>query len=180
MRVLEPGRGRKEAFARGRSGAFRRRPGGVRVHANGAGTPRCGDGILSHARLAVTACARGACYTRIARGALGDSEIARRRRGLGVAVPARSVCVGPRFRFLLGRRCGSARRRDVARGRPQAGGRPAVPRARCAPCGTGMGRELGPKGLLVIKKGVSRERRWGRCVFRRGDRKGTFVCWLPF
>lgn len=75
------GGGRKEAFARGRSGAFRRRPRGVRVHANGAGTPRCGDGIFSHARLAVTACARGACYTRIARGALGDRAPPQSRRG---------------------------------------------------------------------------------------------------
>lgn len=114
------GGGRKEAFARGRSGAFRRRPRGVRVHANGAGTPRCGDGIFSHARLAVTACARGACYTRIARGALGDRAPP---QSLGVAVPARSVCAGPRSRFLLGRRCGSARCADVARSRPQARGR---------------------------------------------------------
>lgn len=85
MRVLELGR--KEAFVRGRSGAFGECPGGVRVHANGAGTPRCGAGILSRARLAVTACARGGCYTPIARGALGDLPPPPQRSRCGRARP---------------------------------------------------------------------------------------------
>lgn len=111
------------------------------------------------------------------------SGISRRRRGLGVAVPARpqplrSVCVGPRLRFLPGWRCSSRTLRGCGT-EPPAGGR-AAGCALSTPCGTGTERELGPKDLLAIKENVHVKQWWGQCVFQRGDRKGTFVCWHPF